>query len=86
MAKPVKDIELGEWYGQSKTKHDIAKETKAEKKARKEAEDEDKLPWVARGIIGILMFAFKTVVFILKLVIKVIAGLVVMITKNRSKL
>lgn len=81
-----KDIELGEWYGQNKTKNDVAKETKAEKKARKEAEDEDKLPFVARGIIGILMFTFKTVVFILKLVIKVVAGLVVMITKNRSKL
>ncbi|KAH7139512.1 hypothetical protein B0J11DRAFT_421465 [Dendryphion nanum] len=81
-----KDIELGEWYGQNRTKHDVAKETRAEKKARKKVEDEDKLPWVARGIIGILMFVFKAVVFVLKIFIKVIAGLVVMVTKNRSKL
>jgi hypothetical protein len=80
-----KDIELGEWYGQDK--HTKAKETRSEKKAkRKGGEDESRLPFVARAVITILTFAFKTVVFVLKIAIKVIAGVVVMITRNFGKL
>lgn len=79
-----KDIELGEWYGQDKNTK--AKETKAEKKARKRADEADKLPLIARMIIGILTFAFKSVVFVLKIGIKIIAGFIVMVTRNFSKL
>ncbi|KAF1841909.1 uncharacterized protein K460DRAFT_409351 [Cucurbitaria berberidis CBS 394.84] len=79
-----KDIELGEWYGQDKTTK--AKETKADKKTRKEKEDQDKLPFVTRTIINVLTFAFKSVVFVLKIAIKIVAGVVVMITRNFSKL
>ncbi|KAJ4377847.1 hypothetical protein N0V83_000677 [Neocucurbitaria cava] len=79
-----KDIELGEWYGQDKTTK--AKESKAEKKARKQQEEEDKLPFVTRTIINVLTFAFKSVVFVLKIAIKIVAGVIVMITRNFSKL
>jgi hypothetical protein len=76
-----KDIELGEWYGQGKTK-----ETKSEKKARKKAEDEGKLPFVVRAIIASVKFAFKAVFFVVQILFKIIAGLVVMLTRNASKL
>ncbi len=78
-----KDIELGDWYGQeNKTKKSKANK----KKQRKEEEDEEKLPLVTRTIISILSFAFKSAVFILKIAIKIIAGVIVMITRNFSKL
>ncbi|EUC28727.1 hypothetical protein COCCADRAFT_8946 [Bipolaris zeicola 26-R-13] len=83
-----KDIELGEWYGQQ-DKHTKTKETKAEKKAKKakgSQDDDSKLPFVARVVITVLTFAFKSVVFVLKIVIKVVAGVVVMITRNVGKL
>lgn len=79
-----KDIELGEWYGQDK--HAKAKESKAEKKARKEKSDEEKLPLVTRTIINVLTFAFKSVVFVIKIAIKIVAGVIVMITRNFNKL
>ena len=76
-----KDIELGEWYGQDKTK-----EAKAEKKARKTAEDDSKLPFVVRALIAGAKFAFKAVFFVVQILFKIIAGLVVMLTRNASKL
>lgn len=76
-----KDIELGEWYGQSKTKSGSSEtETKSKKK------DDDPLPFVTRGIIGLLTFGFKAIIFIVKIGIKIVAGIVVMITRNFSKL
>jgi hypothetical protein len=78
-----KDIELGEWYGQDKAS---TKESKKEKKDRLKAQEEDKLPLVTRTIINVLTFAFKSVVFVLKIAIKIVAGVVVMITRNFSKL
>lgn len=80
-----KDIELGEWYGQQ-DKHTKAKETKADKKSKKTKENESNLPFLARAVIAVLTFAFKSVVFVLKIAIKVVAGVVVMITRNVSKL
>jgi len=79
-----KDIELGEWYGQDKTTK--AKETKAEQKARRKQEDKDKLPLVTRTIVNVLTFAFKSVVFVMKMAIKIVAGVVVMMTRNFGKL
>jgi len=78
-----KDIELGEWYGQSKEVG--VKETKAEKKARKAAEKEDRLPFVARAIIGILTFGFKAVVWVLMIVFKIVAGVFKMMVRAVSK-
>jgi hypothetical protein len=78
-----KDIELGEWYGQDK--HTKA-ETKKEKKTKKSGGEEDKLPFVTRTIINVLTFAFKSVVFVLKIAVKIVAGVIVMITRNFSKL
>jgi hypothetical protein len=78
-----KDIELGEWYGQSKEVG--VKETRAEKKARKAAEKEDQLPFVARAIIGVLTFGFKAVVWVLMIVFKVVAGVFKMVLKGVSK-
>ncbi|KAF2645067.1 hypothetical protein P280DRAFT_444408 [Massarina eburnea CBS 473.64] len=82
-----KDIELGDWYGQTKTKDGTKDKSakKAEKKRRKE-EDKEGLPFVARTIISMLTFAFKAAVFVLKLSIKIVAGVVVMLTRNWSKL
>ena len=78
-----KDVELGEWYGQSK---DVSvKETKAEKKARKAAEKEDRLPFVARAIIGILTFGFKAVVWVLMVVFKIVAGVFKMVFRSVDK-
>lgn len=78
-----KDIELGDWYGQTKAKPKISAK---EKKAQKKKEDEEKLPFVARVVISVLTFAFKTVVFVLKIAIKIVSGVIVMITRNWSKL
>ncbi|KAF9740426.1 hypothetical protein PMIN04_007097 [Paraphaeosphaeria minitans] len=81
-----KDIELGDWYGQSKPSAKVsAKEKKKAKKAKKE-KDGDGLPLVARMVITVLTFAFKAAVFMLQIVIKVVAGVVVMITRNFSRL
>ncbi|ORY14311.1 hypothetical protein BCR34DRAFT_479608 [Clohesyomyces aquaticus] len=82
-----KDIELGEWYGQGqgKTKEKGSKK-KSKTKRKSEDEDEDKLPTVARMVISVLTFAFKAVVFVLKIAIKIVAGVVVMISRNFSKL
>ncbi|KAF3036211.1 hypothetical protein E8E12_007240 [Didymella heteroderae] len=77
-----KDIELGEWYGQ---KEPGVKETKAEKKARKAAEKEDHLPFVARAMIGILTFGFKAVVWVLMIVFKIVAGVFKMVVRTVSK-
>ncbi|KAL5120632.1 hypothetical protein ACEQ8H_001380 [Pleosporales sp. CAS-2024a] len=80
-----KDIELGEWYGQDKTSK--AKESKAETKARgRKEKDEESLPFVARAIISVLAFGFKSVVFVMKIAMKIVAGVVVMITRNSGKL
>jgi hypothetical protein len=79
-----KDIELGEWYGQDRTTK--TKESKAEKKAKKQQDEQDKLPFVARTIISVLTFAFKSVVFVVKIAIKIVAGVVIMITRNFGKL
>ncbi|OAL00449.1 hypothetical protein IQ06DRAFT_293777 [Phaeosphaeriaceae sp. SRC1lsM3a] len=81
-----KDIELGEWYGQDKSTKVAAKESKEEKRARKEREEKEKLPFVTRTIISVLTFAFKSVVFVIKIAIKIVAGVVVMITRNFRKL
>ena len=79
-----KDIELGEWYGQPQAQ--TKKETKAEKKQREKGEQDEKLPTVTRLIINVLTFVFKTVVWVLRIGVKVVAGVVVMITRNFSKL
>ncbi|KAF2687522.1 hypothetical protein K458DRAFT_415747 [Lentithecium fluviatile CBS 122367] len=82
-----KDIELGEWYGQGKTKDTkVEKGKKGKSKKGKEDEEEEKLPFVTRTIISVLTLSFKTVVFVLRIAIKVVAGVVVMITRNFSKL
>ncbi|KAF2178783.1 hypothetical protein K469DRAFT_717762 [Zopfia rhizophila CBS 207.26] len=77
-----KDIELGEWYGQGKTKQ----RTKEENKQKRKEDKEDQLPFVTRTIISVLTFAFKAVVWVLRIAIKVVAGVVVMISRNFSKL
>ncbi|KAF2792575.1 hypothetical protein K505DRAFT_307378 [Melanomma pulvis-pyrius CBS 109.77] len=80
-----KDIELGEWYGQPQAQ--TKQSTKAQKQRKKDKDDDDnKLPLVTRTIINVLTFAFKTVVWVLRIAIKVVAGVVVMITRNFSKL
>jgi hypothetical protein len=79
-----KDIELGDWYGQGKTKETKQGVKQAKKKGKEE--DKEKLPFVTRTIISVLTVAFKTVVFVLRIAIKVVAGVVVMITRNFSKL
>ena len=56
-----------------------------EKKSKKEKE-KDGLPFVARAIISVLTFAFKAAVFVMKVVIKIVAGVVVMITRNFGRL
>jgi len=76
-----KEIEMTEWYGQ-----ETAKESKEDKKARKKQEETDKLPLATRTIINLLTFAFKGVVFVIKIAIKIVAGVVVMITRNFNKL
>jgi hypothetical protein len=78
-----KDIELGDWYGQPKKQS--AKERKKEKRKQKEEERSD-LPFATRTIVGVLSFTFRACVFVLKIAVKVVAGVVVMITKNFSKL
>ncbi|KAF2205985.1 hypothetical protein GQ43DRAFT_427639 [Delitschia confertaspora ATCC 74209] len=75
-----KDIEMGEWYGQGRNKET---KDKKDKKSKKNEED-DGLPFITRSIIGLLTFAFKAVVFVLRISIKVVAGVIVMITRNFS--
>lgn len=75
-----KDIELGEWYGQEKN------QVRTEKKSRKDQEDGEKLPFVARTLISTLTFAFKAVIWVMKIAIKIVAGVIVMVTRNFSKL
>jgi len=92
-----KDIELGEWYGSGRaraaegdttTKGAKTKtKTKAKKaKAAKREGKEENLPFVTRTIISVLTFAFKAVVFVLRIAVKVVAGVVVMITRNLGRL
>jgi hypothetical protein len=76
-----KDIELGEWYGQGKTKDTVSKE-----KGKKGGKEEEKLPFVTRTIISVLTMTFRAVVFVLRIAVKVVAGVVVMITRNFSRL
>ncbi|KAJ4324733.1 hypothetical protein N0V94_001131 [Neodidymelliopsis sp. IMI 364377] len=78
-----KDIELGEWYGQSNQPK--VRETKTEKKARKAREDEDKLPLVVRGIISILTIAFKAMVWVLTIAFKIVGGVVKLILRSFNK-
>lgn len=89
-----KDIELGSWYGHgahssihvnTTTASHPLKETRAEKKARKAAEKEDRLPFLARVIIGLFTFAFKAVVWVLMLVFKILAGVGKMVFKGVSR-
>jgi len=79
-----KDIELGEWYGQNNSQIMVNKNN-LKKKAQKQHEDKEKLPFVARSLIGVLTFMFKTILWILELTIKVIVGFFVRITRNLSK-
>ncbi|PSN71852.1 hypothetical protein BS50DRAFT_569454 [Corynespora cassiicola Philippines] len=79
-----KDIELGDWHGQAQTKQATKEDKKAQKKQKEEADS--KLPFVTRTIINVLTFAFKAVVFVMRIAIKVVAGVIVMITRNFSKL
>lgn len=81
-----KDIELGEWYGQGKTKDSKVQVKDKNGKAKGKTEDEEKLPFVTRTIISVLTMTFKTVVFVLRIAVKVVAGVIVMITRNFSKL
>lgn len=78
-----KDIELGEWYGQDKG---VTKVGVKEKKRKEKEKEKDGLPFVARAIISVLTFAFKAAVFVMKVVIKIVAGVVVMITRNFGRL
>lgn len=75
-----KDIELGQWYGQEKPKN------KSKKGKREKGEKESDLPFVTSTIIGVLSFTFKAVVWVLSIAIKIVTGLVVMISRNISKL
>jgi hypothetical protein len=79
-----KDIELGEWYGQGRTQ--TGETTKSTKTKKEKKEEVDKMPFVARTVINILTFAFRALIFVLRIAIKVVAGVIVMITKNFSKL
>jgi hypothetical protein len=81
-----KDIELGDWYGQPQAQTKTKKETKAEKKQREKDAKAENLPTVTRVIINVLTFVFKTVVWVLRIGVKIVAGVIVMITRNFSKL
>jgi hypothetical protein len=74
------DVEMGEWYGQDK------KSVTMQGKQEGKKEEKDRLPFVARTIISVLTFAFKSVVFMIRIAVKIVAGVVVMITRNLSKL
>ena len=82
-----KDIELGEWYGQSQSRKQtpIVRESKAEKKARKAHEKEDRMPFVVRVVIGMITFALKAVVWVLTIIFKMVAGLLKMVVKSFNK-
>jgi hypothetical protein len=81
-----KDIELGEWYGQDKHTKVKVKETKEQKKARKQEEKENRLPFVVRAVGKVVTIAFRTVVWVLKLVIKIVAGVVVAVVRGLGRL
>lgn len=80
-----KDIELGEWYGQSKEPQIKTKETRAEKKERKARENEDKLPLVVRGVIKIITLGVKAVIWVLMIMFKIAAGIVKVVVRSLSK-
>jgi hypothetical protein len=71
-------MEMGEWYGQDRKTVVPVKEEKSKKK--------EKMPFVARTIISVLTFTFKSVVFMIRIAVKIVAGVVVMITRNLGKL
>ncbi|CAE7217584.1 hypothetical protein PTNB85_06513 [Pyrenophora teres f. teres] len=82
-----KDIELGEWYGQDK--YSTAKETTSEKKKTKTKDTEgndSKLPFIARTLIAVISLAFRTVVWVVKIIFKIVSGVVVMVCRNAGKL
>ncbi|KAF2111853.1 hypothetical protein BDV96DRAFT_581899 [Lophiotrema nucula] len=81
-----KDIELGEWYGQPKAKLETKEERKARQKAAREKGEQADLPFVTKTIISVLTFAFRAAVFVVKIAIKVVAGILVMVTRNFSKM
>lgn len=72
-----KDIELGEWYGQRAEPG--VKESRAQRKARRAREKDDRLPFVARAVVGVVGFAFKAIVWVLMLVFKIVAGVFKMV-------
>lgn len=76
-----KDIELAAWPGHAP--HSLTptaspsprtKETRHERKTRRAAEKADRLPFVARALIGVLTFAFKALVWVFMLLFKIVAG------------
>lgn len=87
-----KDIELGTWYGQSSVSSPELssatgggvpsaaqakmKETRAQRKERKAREKEDRMPFLARAVVGLLTFAFKAVVWVFVILFKVAKGVV----------
>jgi hypothetical protein len=87
-----KDIELGEWYGQSHAQLQAGsapgvagKETKAERLARKQREKEERLPFVARAVLGLLKYGVKAVVWVLMLVFRFLAAVVRMLVRRVDK-
>ncbi|RMZ72869.1 conserved proline-rich [Pyrenophora seminiperda CCB06] len=92
-----KDIELGEWYGQDKKVgfgDPCVKEEKQKRKTKTksttsnngEEEVKDKLPFVARSLIAVITLLFKTVVWVVKIMFRIVTGVVVMLSRNASKL
>jgi hypothetical protein len=81
-----KDIELGEWYGQDKHTKVKVKETKEQRKARKQEEKENRLPFVVRAVGKVVTIVFRTVVWVLKLVVKIVAGVVVAVVRGLGRL
>ncbi|KAF9697285.1 hypothetical protein EKO04_005024 [Ascochyta lentis] len=79
-----KDIELGEWYGHGRGQT-AEPSTQTEKKAKKAKDDEDKLPLVVRGIISIVTFFFKAVIWVLTLAFRVVAGVVKLLVRSFAK-
>ena len=88
-----KDIELGEWYGQSHAQLQagsaapgvVGKESKAERRARKQREKEERLPFVARAVLGLLKYGVKAVVWVLMLVFRFLAAVVRVLVRRVDK-
>lgn len=81
-----KDVELGSWYGAAeRARSPAARESRAERRARREREKEDRLPFVVRAVLGVVMFAVKAVVWVLVLAFKVVAGVVRMLARALSR-